>query len=100
MKFRYLRLSRWGKGVVIRYLMKISSYSRRQLAHLIARYRLTERRRQRSRSGFKRKGTARDIRLLAVMDEVATTPSCGPVVKKLCKRVGEVFGQTEYAACW
>jgi hypothetical protein len=27
-KFRYLRLSRQGKGVVIRYLMKISGYSR------------------------------------------------------------------------
>ena len=40
-KFRYLRLSRQGKGVVIRYLMKISGYSRQQLTRLIAQYRKT-----------------------------------------------------------
>jgi len=33
-KFRYLMLSRQGKGVVIGYLMKISGYSRQHLAAL------------------------------------------------------------------
>jgi len=42
-KFRYLKLSRQGKGVVIRYLMKISGYSRQQLTRLIAQYRKTGR---------------------------------------------------------
>jgi hypothetical protein len=68
-KFRYLKRSRQGKGVVIRYLMKISGYcprapsrglcpltlSRQQLTRLIAQYRKTGRlrRRQRTVSGFK-----------------------------------------------
>ncbi len=96
-KFRYLRLSRQGKGVVIRYLMKISGYSRQQLTRLIAQYRKTGRlqRRQRTVSGFKAKYTEKDIRLLAAMDERHDTP-CGPAVKKLCERACEVFGQTEY----
>ena len=39
-KFRYLKLPRQGKGVVIRYLMKISGYSRQQLTRLIAQFSL------------------------------------------------------------
>ena len=70
-KFRYLKLSRQGKGVVIRYLMKISGYSRQQLTRLIAQYRKTGRlrRRQRTVSGFKLKYSEKDIRLLAAMDK-------------------------------
>jgi len=96
-KFRYLKRSRQGKGVVIRYLMKISGYSRQQLTRLIAQYRKTGqiKRSQRTVSGFKQKYTEQDIRLLAAMDERHDTP-CGPAVKKLCERACEVFGQTEY----
>jgi transposase InsO family protein len=98
-KFRYLRLSRQGKGIVIRYLMKISGYSRQQLTRLIAQYRKTGRlqRRQRTVSGFKPKYTEKDIRLLAAMDERHNTP-CGQAVKKLCERACEIFGQTEYTS--
>jgi len=98
-KFRYPRLSRRGKGVVIRYLMKISGYSRQQLTRLIAQYGKTGRlqRRQRTVAGFARKYTPEDIRLLAAMDERHDTP-CGPAVKKLCERACEVFGQTEYTS--
>ena len=42
-KFRYRQLSRHGKGVVIRYLMKVSGYSRQQLTRLIAQYTKTGR---------------------------------------------------------
>ena len=79
--------------------MKISGYSRQQLARLIAQYRKTGRlqRRQRTVSGFKSKYTQQDIRLLAAMDERHDTP-CGPAVKKLCERACEVFGETAYAA--
>jgi len=96
-KFSYLKRSRQEKGVVIRYLMKISSYSRQQLTRLIAQYRKTGRlrRRQRTVSGFKLKYSEQDIRLLAAMDERHDTP-CGPAVKKLCERACEVFGQPEY----
>ena len=98
-KFRYRRLSRQGKGVVMRYLMKISGYSRSQLTRLIAQYRKTGRlkRRQRTVSGFKSKYTQHDIRLLAAMDERHDTP-CGPAVKKLCERACEVYGETAYTA--
>jgi transposase InsO family protein len=98
-KFRYLRLSRQGKGVVIRYLMKVSGYSRQQLTRLIAQYRKTGRlqRRQRTVSGFQQQYTEQDIRLLATMDERHDTP-CGPAVKKLCERACEVFGQSEYTS--
>ena len=96
-KFRYLTLSRQGKGVVIRYLMKISGYSRQQLTRLIAQYRKMGRlqRRQRTVSGFKRKYTENDIRLLTAMDERHDTP-CGPAIKKLCERAYQIYGEANY----
>jgi transposase InsO family protein len=98
-KFRYLKRSRQGKGVVIRYLIKVSGYSRQQLTRLITQYRKTGRlqRRQRTVSGFTQKYTEQDIRLLAAMDERHDTP-CGTAIKKLCERACEVFGETEYAS--
>ncbi len=65
-KFRYVTLSRTDKGVVIRYLMKRSGYSRQPLTRLIAQYRKTGqlRRRQRAVSGFKKKDTREDIHRL------------------------------------
>jgi len=97
-KFHYLTLPRPDKGVVIRYLMKISGYSRQQLTRLIAHYRKTGQlvRHQRTRNGFKKKYTDKDIRLLAQMDERHDTP-CGPAVKKLCERASDVYGEKEYA---
>ena len=78
--------------------MKISGYSRQQLTRLIAQYRQTGRlqRRQRTVSGFKLKYTAKDIRLLAQMDERHDTP-CGHAIKKLCERAAGVYGETDYA---
>lgn len=98
-KYRYLSLIRQSKGVVIRFLMKVSGYSRQQITRLIAQYRKTGRlqRQQRTVSGFKRKYTEKDVRLLAEMDERHDTP-CGPAVKKLCERAYSVFKQPEYAA--
>lgn len=96
-RFRYLACSRSDKGVVIRYLMKVSGYSRQQLTRLIAQYRKTGRlqRGQRTVSGFTSRYTEQDIRLLAAMDDRHDTP-CGPAVKKLCERACQVFGQSEY----
>ena len=97
-KFQYRKLGKRDKGILIRYLMKISGYSRQQITRLITQYRKTGKckRRQRTMAGFARKYTHRDIRLLAAMDERHDTP-CGPAVKKLCERAFEVFGQMEYA---
>ncbi len=98
-KFHYRKLGKQDKGVLIRYLMKISGYSRQQITRLITQYRKTGKckRRQRTVAGFARKYTPQDIRLMAAMDERHDTP-CGPAVKKLCERAYEVFGQMEYAA--
>jgi len=96
-RFGYLTRSRQHKGVVIRYLMKVSGYSRQQITRLIGQYRATGRlqRQQRTATGFVRRYTPEDIRLLAAMDERHETP-CGPAVKKLCERAYKVFGQSEY----
>jgi transposase InsO family protein len=96
-RFHYLRLCRADKGVVMRYLVRVSGYSRQQLTRLVAQYRDTGhlQRAQRTTAGFTRRYTDQDIRLLAAMDGRHETP-CGPAVKKLCERAYEVFGQTEY----
>ena len=95
--FEYLTLSKPHKGIVIRYLLKMSGYSRQQLTRLIHQYRQTGRvtRRQRTVQGFARRYTAEDIRLLAAMDERHDTPS-GPAIKKLCERACQLFGETAY----
>lgn len=88
----------WTKGVVIRYLMKVSGYSRQQLTHLVRQYRDTCRFElcQRAVAGFANRYTLEDIRLLAAMDE-RHEPPCGPIARKLCERAYQVLGQ-RYAA--
>jgi len=83
-RFGYLSCSRSDKGVVIRYLMKVSGYSRQQITRLVGQYRDTGqlKRRQRTVAGFARRYTAEDIRLLAAMDEGHETP-CGRREKAL-----------------
>ncbi|MCK5796410.1 MAG: hypothetical protein KAI47_04470 [Deltaproteobacteria bacterium] len=70
-RFQYLSLPRQHKGVVLRYLTKVSGYSWQQVTRLVAQYRRRDRvqRRQRTVAGFERKYTAADIRLLAEIDE-------------------------------
>ena len=96
-RFQYLGCSKADKGIVTRYRMKVSGYSRQQLTRLISQYRKTGRiqRRQRTASGFQIKYTKADIRLLVGMDERHGTP-CGQAIKKLCERAYEVFAETDY----
>jgi hypothetical protein len=53
-RFRYTTLSKPAKGVVVRFLMKISGYSRQQMTRLIQQYRDTGKieRQQRTYRGF------------------------------------------------
>jgi len=97
-RFDYSRLSKSDKGVVIRYLSKVSQYSRQQITRLIKQYRDTGRitYRPATTSGFQGKYTPKDIRLMAQMDERHDTP-CGQAIKKLCERAYRVFGDTDYA---
>ena len=66
-KFDYSGCGKADRGVLISYLMKVSSYSRAQVKRLIKRYRETGRLtpRQRTVRGFTRRYTKVDIRLLA-----------------------------------
>ena len=98
-RFLYPTLSRRDKGTVVRYLMKVTGYSREQVFRLIGQYVKTGRLDPRPRTQgqkFTRRYTATDIRLLAAMDERHNTPN-GLAVNKLCKRACHVFGQQEYA---
>jgi len=96
-KFRYPSLSKRSKGVVVRFLIKITGYSRQQITRLVKQYRDTGKieRLQRTYQGFERLYTTGDIRLLAALDERHNTPS-GPAAKKLCEWAYTLFKQTEY----
>ncbi len=98
LRFEYLTLSKPDKGLVCRYLEKVSGYSRQPLTRLIHQYRQTGRviRCQRTVQGFARRYMEEDIRLLAAMDARHDTP-CGPAIKKLCERAWQLFGEAEYA---
>ena len=71
-RFGYRQLSKADKGIVIRYLIKISGYSRQQVSRLIGQYvhcgRL--RRRQRTVRGFQRRYTDEDVALLVEVDRL------------------------------
>lgn len=96
-KHHYLLLSKADKGVITRYLMKVTGYSRAQTKRLIRQYVKTGsiKTRQACHNGFKRAYTNADIRLLARMDELHEQPS-GAVLKKLCERAYKLFGQSSY----
>ena len=46
-RFRYLELTKQDKGLIIRYLVKVSGYSRQQTTRLVTQYRKTGRVRRR-----------------------------------------------------
>jgi transposase len=96
-QFQYFTLSKRDKGVVIRYLIKISGYSRQQLTRLIKHYLDTGRvvRRKTLRPRFPRRYSDEDIRLLAKLDERHETP-CGAVLKKFCERAYHLQGDKRF----
>ena len=96
-RFRYYKLSKAEKGVVIQCIIKMTDYSRQQVTRLIEQYTKVGRirRRQRTVNGFQNKYTAEDICLLAKMDELHDAP-CGPALKKLCERAWKVFNESQY----
>ncbi|NJR72485.1 MAG: hypothetical protein HC782_05740 [Gammaproteobacteria bacterium] len=86
-QFHYHRLSKGDKGIVIRYLMKLSGYSRQQLTRLIKQHKTTRTcvRKQQTRRGFSRRYTQADILLLVETDELFDT-RCGAITKTFCER--------------
>jgi len=96
-RFGYLRLGKQPKGVLRRYLRRVTGYSRQQLTRLLARYRKTGRVDQQpyARHRFTRRYTPQDIRLLALTDTLHDTLS-GPATKKILERQFRVYHQTDY----
>jgi hypothetical protein len=96
-RFRYRELDRVDRGIMRRFIERVSGLSRAQATRLIHQYlhRGRVHRRQRTVRGFTRRYTDTDIRLLAELDELHATLS-GPTTKKLCERAFNVFGDERY----
>ncbi len=96
-RFNYARLRRQDKGIVMKFLMKISGYSRQQLTRMIQRY-LEDgqlQRQQKTSNGFEKYYTLDDQKLLAKLDKRHDTPN-GAMIRVLCQRAYQKFGESEY----
>ncbi len=96
--FGYAKLGRADKGVLRRYLIKITGLSRAQITRLMAQHRVS--RRIRDRRGtppkpFTRRYTREDVLLLAEVDALHGTVS-GPATRKLCERAYTVYGDARF----
>ena len=97
-RFGYQRLKRRDKGVVLRFLERVSGYSRQQLTRLVGRAgapATLAKRYRGSRTSFARSFTDADVRLLAHTDTLHGTLS-GPATKKLMERAWRVFDDPHY----
>jgi transposase InsO family protein len=97
-RFGYPRLKRAHKAVVLRFLERVSGYSRQQLTRLVKRSAqrgpLVKRYRG-SRTSFARTYTPADVLLLAHTDSLHGTLS-GPATKKLMERALHLFSDIRY----
>lgn len=96
-KFRYNRLQKEGKGLIRRYIAKVTGYSRAQVTRLIGKYqecgriKVEEYRRHR----FPLKYSAGEVSLLARTDELHGWLS-GPATKKILQREYELYGDRRF----
>lgn len=98
-RFGYEKLGRKEKGVVLRYLERMTGLSRQQVTRLVRKFQATGTVTlgyQSPRQGFKRVFAPRDVALLAEMDERHGTLS-GPATKKLMERAVKIYGEEKYA---
>lgn len=96
-RFKYSRLKRREKGIMIQFLMKVSAYSRQQLTRMIQRYTSSGKlqRWHKTINGFEQFYTANDILLLSELDQRHDTPN-GFMIKKLCERAYHIFNDLSY----
>jgi transposase InsO family protein len=98
-RFKYPLQSKAHRGLIRRYLQRMTGYSRPQLTRLIGQYlgsgRLVQRYRATTTS-YVRKFTPQDIVLLAELDSLHGTLS-GPATRVLLVRAFHLFGQPRYA---
>jgi hypothetical protein len=96
-RFRYQGLERAEKGVIRRYIEKVSGYSRAQVSRLIREYKRRGRlkRTQYRRHRFPRRYPSSDIELLARTDELHGYLS-GQATKKIMEREYSFYGHLEF----
>jgi len=89
----YRKLNRSERGIVRRFLAKVTCFSRAQLNRLIGKWRLTRRVRRKpaQRPSFPRRYTSADAALLATVD-AAHEDLSGPALRHILKREFEVYG--------
>jgi hypothetical protein len=94
---QYRRLSKGQRGIVRRFLSKVTTLSRAQLTRLIQRWMETRRieRKPARRPIFHRRYSDADIASLAEVD-AAHEDLSGPAVRHLCRRAWEVFGNQKF----
>ena len=97
LKFRYHRLKKVAKGVIRRYIERMTGYSRAQVCRLIGQYNGTGELRPRKycRHRLPVKYTLGDMELLAKTDELHETLS-GPATRKILQREYLEYGHQEY----
>jgi transposase InsO family protein len=98
-RFSYRSLKRAHKAVVLRFLERVSGYSRQQLTRLVKRSGAERapllKRYRGSRTSFSSLYTGADVLLLAHTDSLHGTLS-GPATKKLMERALRLFGDRRY----
>jgi len=96
-RFKYSQLRRDEKGVIRRYIEKVSGYCRAQVSRLIRQYNQRGRLRKThcKRHRFTKRYTLTDIALLAKTDELHDYLS-GPATKKIMEREWAVYGQSDF----
>ena len=97
-RFGYGKLGRKEKGVILRYLERMTGLSRQQVTRLVHQFQKTGTVRlgyQTPRRGFQRVFGPGDVALLVEMDEHHGTLS-GPATKKLIERACTIYGEDKY----
>ena len=95
---QYRRQGRKARGLVRRYLEKMTGLSRAQVTRLIGRYQASRTVQAASyrRHRFAQRYTRADIELLAAVDEAHETLS-GPATRRILQREYQQYGKAEYA---
>jgi len=95
---RYPKADKETKGIIRKYLQKVTGYSRAHVARLIRQFRDTNavRIREYRRHRFPKRFTDQDVVLLADVDQAHQTLS-GPATKRILQREALVYGREEFS---
>jgi hypothetical protein len=97
-RFGYAPHGRVGRGILLRYIERMTGLSRQQVTRLVGQYRKDGKLSKqpcKPKQGFAYCYTATDVALLAETDVLHSTLS-GPATKKLMERAYQVFGDPRY----